>query len=267
MLGYGQTSAPDSPKEYTLKKMASHIATIIKAHTDQPVIIGGHDWGSALVWRVAMYHPGLVRAVFGFCFPYLPASPNITTHEKLVEKYPHFRYQLSNRAGAIEAAIGDSHANLLRFLSGAFGGRTPEGQPVFDPENGIYPDRLPRIGAPYSLDKEMLDYYVQEYSRHGLHGPCNWYRTHELNTEDELAFAEDHPDFKFKVPAMIVMASKDGFLPLYLADDAETYFTAGIKKGVVDCVHWGPAEKPEESNEYIKDFLASVVGEDLKPQV
>lgn len=49
MLGYGKTSAPESPDEYTMKKMASHIAAVIKANADQPVILGGHDWGAALV--------------------------------------------------------------------------------------------------------------------------------------------------------------------------------------------------------------------------
>lgn len=55
MLGYGQTSAPASYEEYTVKKMSGHIATIIKEVTDQPIILGGHDWGGWFVvsnlWR------------------------------------------------------------------------------------------------------------------------------------------------------------------------------------------------------------------------
>lgn len=49
MLGYGQTSAPESFKEYTMKKISSHIATVIKEVTDQPIILGGHDWGGWFV--------------------------------------------------------------------------------------------------------------------------------------------------------------------------------------------------------------------------
>ena len=49
MLGYGRTSAPESAEEYTLKKMSAHIATLIKEVTDQPIILGGHDWGAWFV--------------------------------------------------------------------------------------------------------------------------------------------------------------------------------------------------------------------------
>ena len=49
MLGFGQTSAPEPAEEYTLKKMSAHIATLIKEVTDQPIILGGHDWGAWFV--------------------------------------------------------------------------------------------------------------------------------------------------------------------------------------------------------------------------
>lgn len=173
MLGYGQTSAPESPDEYRMRKMASHIAAIIKANADQPVILGGHDWGAALVWQVTMYYPDLIRAAFAFCVPYLPAPSDFTPLEEVVRMYPNFRYQLSFRAGEVEAAIGDSPERLASFVNGALGGITPEGEPMFDPQNGIHADRLTRMGASPLLDQAMLDYYVQEHSRHGLRRPCN----------------------------------------------------------------------------------------------
>ncbi|OTA84418.1 hypothetical protein M434DRAFT_36476 [Hypoxylon sp. CO27-5] len=266
MLGYGQTSAPESPDEYTMKKMASHIATIIKANANQPVILGGHDWGAALVWKVTMYYPDLIRATFGFCGPYLLAPPDVTPLEEIFRDYPNFRYQLSIVAGAVEAAIGDSPEKLASFVNGALDGTTPEGEPLFDPQNGIHTNRLTRIGASPLLDQTMLDYYVQEHSRHGLRGPCNWYRAHELNSIDELVFFKDHADFKFKIPAMIIMAKNDEYVPPSLADGMENYFSAGLKKGVIDSKHWVIIEKPEESNKYIGDFIASVLGEKLLPR-
>jgi soluble epoxide hydrolase / lipid-phosphate phosphatase len=30
-----------------------------------------------------------------------------------------------------------------------------------------------------------MDYYVDQYSRSGLHGTVNWYRTREANWKDE----------------------------------------------------------------------------------
>ena len=49
MLGFGRTSAPESHEEYTAKNIAGHIATLIKEVTDQPIILGGHDWGAWFV--------------------------------------------------------------------------------------------------------------------------------------------------------------------------------------------------------------------------
>lgn len=90
----------------------------------------------------------------------------------------------------------------------------------------------------------MDDYYVQEYLRHGLRWPCNWYRTGDLNANDELSFARDHPGFKFNVPAMIVMAENDKYLPPSLADGMEDYFAARLKKGFIPSYHWTLLENP-----------------------
>lgn len=259
MLGYGQTSAPDSLGEYTMKKMASHVAAIIKANTSQPVILGGHDWGGIMVWRVAMYHPELIRAVFSFTAPYFPPSPITTTLEQVVQMIPSFRYQFSNRDGAVEAAVGDSRENLEAFLKGAFGATTLKGELPFDIHQGIYPERLAHLGASALLSPEMLAHYVEEYSRHGLRGPCNWYRTTELNSADEAAFVADKPDFKLDIPAMIVMSENDLYLPPILAEGMEAHFTQGLKKAVIAATHWSPVEKPKESNALIKDFVTSIL--------
>ncbi|KAI1384280.1 alpha/beta-hydrolase [Hypoxylon trugodes] len=264
MLGYGQTSAPESPEEYSVKNVISHVAAIIRSRSDQPVILGGHDWGAAIVWATAKYYPKLVKAAFAFCVPYYPPPPQIISHEKLVELYPLLRYQLTNRDGAVEAAIGDSKEKLKAFINGMFEGLTPEGEPIFEPECGIRADRLPRIGQSPLLDEAIIDFYVQEHSRHGLSYPCNWYRNQERNSIDELAFAKDHPTFKFNIPAMIVMAGNDRFLPPSLADGMENYFTAGLKKEVLDSAHFTLFEKPQESNRCIKEFLESVLGEELQ---
>lgn len=70
MLGYGQTDAPDSHEEYTMKKMTAHMAQIIKQVTDQPIILGGHDWGALFVWyatqplsRIYFMSPSLLASV------------------------------------------------------------------------------------------------------------------------------------------------------------------------------------------------------------
>lgn len=77
---------------------------------------------------------------------------------------------------------------MTKFFSAMFGGRTEDGQVMFSPETGINFDIMDKSGAPLLLSKEVglteilskkqadkeqeLDYYVAEYSRNGMHGPC-----------------------------------------------------------------------------------------------
>jgi pimeloyl-ACP methyl ester carboxylesterase len=82
LLGYGKTSAPADIATYTLKCMSAHLAQIIRAETDLPVILGGHDWGSYLTWRLALYSPELVKGIFSFTVPYFPPTPVIVTLEE-----------------------------------------------------------------------------------------------------------------------------------------------------------------------------------------
>ncbi|RYO87840.1 hypothetical protein DL766_000744 [Monosporascus sp. MC13-8B] len=265
MLGYGQTSAPESPEEYTLKKMCGHIATIIKEVTDQPIILGGHDWGGAFVWRMTMYYPQLIRGVFSLCVPYMPPRPYKVTLEQMVAMMPNFRYQLQIAGGETERIVDKSTENLRGFLNGMYGGRTPDGQAMFSTDVGAIEEVIDKIRPSPLVSKEMLDYYVQEYKRHGMHGPCNWYRTRELNDDDEMPIAEEYAGFQFKMPAMLVMAERDAALPPKLADDQEKYFAGPFKKELVkEANHWAMLEKPDECNKFIGEFVKIVLGDDSR---
>ncbi|KAI0841758.1 epoxide hydrolase [Hypoxylon sp. FL0890] len=263
MLGYGQTSAPESPEEYTLKKMSAHMVAIVKDHTNQPIILGGHDWGGFFVWRMTAYYPESIRAVFSICVPYMPPSPVKLSLEDVVSKYPNFRYQLQFASGEAEKILDKSPERIRGLMNGFFGGKTPEGEGPVRVEVGVLEDNLERISPSTFVSKEVIDFYVQEHSRHGFHGPFNWYRTRLLNGEDDLELATKDP--KIKIPAMLVMGEKDAALPPRLADGQEKFFEAGLKKEVAPRAgHWLMVERPDLINKYIGEFVKSVLGDELK---
>lgn len=283
MLGYGQTSAPDSHEEYTMKKMTGDMAHIIKEVTDQPVILGGHDWGGFFVCKCAgrlhatarfradeltpssgrmlLYYPELIRAIFSLCVPYMPPAPKVITLEQLGEKAPNFKYQQQLASGKAEEIVSKTPEGVRQFLNGMYGGRTPEGQHMFSPTVGILEENLGQVGKAALVSQDIIDFYVQEYSRNGLHGPCNWYRTTELNGHDGLALAaEKNGDFQIKIPAMLVMAGQDSVLLPKLADGQEKFFAAGLKREIVEeATHWIQVQCPEETNKHISDFVKSVL--------
>ena len=51
MLGYGRTSAPAAVEEYSFKKTTAHLKELVELVCGKgtQVVLGGHDWGGALV--------------------------------------------------------------------------------------------------------------------------------------------------------------------------------------------------------------------------
>lgn len=167
-----------------MKRAADDIAELARQLTCPTIILGGHDWGGAVVYRCANYYPDLVSHVFSVCTPYAPPAKEYFPLDEVVRRAPQFGYQKHLAGPEVEATI-KSDDQIRQFLSGMYGARTSDRQVLFSPETGLKLDILHKLGKTPLLDENEMDYYVQEYSRHGLHGPLNWYRTREVNWQDE----------------------------------------------------------------------------------
>ncbi|EGO53338.1 hypothetical protein NEUTE1DRAFT_119163, partial [Neurospora tetrasperma FGSC 2508] len=258
MLGYGLSSAPSSPSEYSLKNLSFHMAHIIRqVNPSGPVLLGTHDWGAFLGWRLALYYPELIKGIFAFCIPYSPPEREVTSLEEHVKRHPELGYQLQNARGEVEEAVGGSKERLRGWLNAMFGGLTKEeGVMAFDPWKGVDVGKLEEVGESPLVSEEIMDFYVEEYSRNGIRGPMNWYRTREINLEDELPLAEEYANWQFQVPAMIVMVGHDPALPPELTDGMEKYFAKGLRKEVIpEASHWVLIHTPNEVNKLIGEFL------------
>ena len=58
--GYGQTGGPDEITAYTTTALSRDMADLIAGLSPQPVTVLGHDWGAAVAYGLAMWHPHLV---------------------------------------------------------------------------------------------------------------------------------------------------------------------------------------------------------------
>ncbi len=207
LLGYGQTDAPDALEPYAMKSMAADMAELVRRVVPadgERVILGGHDWGGALVWRMALWHPDLVRGVFSVCTPYAaPSAAPFAPLEAVVQRLPNFRYQVQLAGPDVAAAVAGPEPTR-QFLSGMYGGRGPAGEPAFDVARGVLLENLAKIGPSPLLSGAETDFYVAEFLRHGLHGPTNWYRTRRLNYDDELALLRDGRPPRIAVPSLMV---------------------------------------------------------------
>ena len=52
--GYGGSSAPPEIDRYRLEELASDVAAVAAALSDDPIVLLGHDWGSPIASNTAM---------------------------------------------------------------------------------------------------------------------------------------------------------------------------------------------------------------------
>ena len=87
-----------------------------------------------------------------------------------MQRVPQFGYQLHLAGPEVEKEI-QGQDKIRQFLNGFYGAKTEDGRHLFNPMKGVDFKVLPHLGKTKLLSDREMDYYVQEYSRHGLHGP------------------------------------------------------------------------------------------------
>jgi soluble epoxide hydrolase/lipid-phosphate phosphatase len=83
-LGYGATSKPADPKEYTVAGIAEDVISILDTEKIQKVIVVGHDWGSWIASRmIERYTDRFLGAGF-LALGYVPPQPDFD-YEQAIE--------------------------------------------------------------------------------------------------------------------------------------------------------------------------------------
>ncbi|KAL2864463.1 alpha/beta fold hydrolase [Aspergillus lucknowensis] len=261
-IGYGRTDAPADLAAYSHKECADDIKELASQLGASKIILGGHDWGAYLAYRVALWHPELVEYLFTVCVPYNAPHKKYLSVEEMVEKItPHFAYQLHFISGEIEKVVHTKEEHK-QFLIALYGGRTDQKEFAFDVNSGVDLEKMRRVRPSWLLSEEVcfspfnleLEYYAWEFARHGLRGPLNWYRTRKINYDDELAL----PTGSIKVPVLFIQALKDDALPPHLGKGMAKHLPQLTIKQV-DTSHWALWEKPKEVNEILDKWVDEVV--------
>ncbi|KAF4976203.1 hypothetical protein FZEAL_7095 [Fusarium zealandicum] len=261
MLGYGGSDAPQSLEEYTYKSLAADIKELSQKFVGEgQIILGGHDWGGALVWRIAMWHPELIKGVFSICTPYFTPSKTFTPLDKIIGSghLVNFSYQLQFMGPEVEDRI-QGEEKVRQFLNALYGGRGPNGEWGFVTEKGILFDNLPLLERSRLIPEEELAYYTKEYAARGspeMRGPLNWYRMRELNQRDEVEFAEK--GHKLEMPALFVAATEDSALPPSMSQGMEDNFD-NLSRGEVKASHWALWQAADDVNELVANWANDVL--------
>lgn len=75
MLGLGASDKPRNAQDFASKVMAQSMVDILSAESVDKAVVVGHDWGSLIVSRMAIYHPTRTLALILVAVPYWAPAP------------------------------------------------------------------------------------------------------------------------------------------------------------------------------------------------
>ncbi|KAH6988929.1 epoxide hydrolase [Ilyonectria sp. MPI-CAGE-AT-0026] len=259
MLGCGRSSAPVALTKFSLKSMSNDLATLInRIVPGEQVILGGHDWGGAMVYRTALWHPGLFKGIFSVCTPYFPPT---TRYVDLADQIaaginPTFGYQLQLRNSTYDLYFNAPH-RIRQILTAFYGGRTPDGELGFDSRTGLIFENLPYLQPSPLIGDADMNYYVAQYFKNRMRGPMSWYRTAEINFNDELPLACEEA-VNFSMPGLYIGATQDTALPPEMSAGMEKYFHPGLTRGTVVSSHWALWHASQNVSKLIGDWCGTL---------
>ena len=157
MMGYGRTGAPEPLELYSMKRAADDVKELAKQLGCSQIILGGHDWGGAIVYRVVLWHPELVSHLFSICTPYLPPDKGSFMPLKVMVRkvLPQFQYQIQLASGEVEKII-NNHDTMRNFFKAMYGGRGPNGEKGFNVYKGVIEEDLSKMGDPPLLGPKVV---------------------------------------------------------------------------------------------------------------
>jgi len=258
MRGYGKSDKPDEIHAYNQVEVVNDIIGLIDTLGYETAIVIGHDWGAPTAWSCALHHPKRVSAVGALSVPFSPRpeSPPLDTLKTIFKDM--FFYQLYFQTpGVAEAELEkDVRVALRKFYYLASGdNKNPDYEPrPADSDllsNAIDPGKLGTW-----CTGEDLNFYTGEFERSGFRGPLNYYRNLNLTWEMTAGAPE-----KIVQPAMFVAGDKDGVI--IMAAEAMTLLPKRVPNLKINALipgagHWTQQEAPEQTNQYILEFLQSL---------
>lgn len=257
--GYGDSAKPKDIGAYSLKHLASDVATVASALSDDPVILFGHDWGAPITYTTALLHPDRVRAVAGLSVPYTPGGEvSLLDMMKMLYAGKFFYILYFQAEGVVEREMETDPRAALRKIYYSISGDAPTDAWTQEKPAGaslldglVDPDPLPAW-----LTEADLDLYVAAFEKGGFHGPFNRYRALELDHQ-ELAALRGQP---LKLPTCFIGGERDPVR--YFVPGMDSFAMAGMAcedfRGVTivpKAGHWVQQEAPDATNAALAAFV------------
>ena len=224
MRGYNTSDKPSGWRAYEARLLAGDIDGLIRHFGAERAHVVGHDWGAAVAYSLAMFHPEKVDRLAILNVPH-PARllAAFRTAKQLKKSWYMFFFQLPSVPEKLFARDGYSFAK-----------------------------RSLRADARGAFSDEDLRLYVDAWSQPGaLTGMINYYRA-ALRRSPSKTLANMRP---IDASTLVIWGERDSYLGSELAEPEAKWVPNVRMERLPDSAHWVQLDAPERVNELLVDFL------------
>lgn len=255
--GYGESDRPDAIEAYDIHHLTGDLVALLDTLGIEKAVFVGHDWGGLVAWQMPLLHPTRTAGVIGVNTPYLPRAPMKPTQllRALVGGQDEKMYMLWFQQPGLAESVLDSRVRLLfeKLMRSAipferFAEESAKNGGDMNPFRRL--EEIPELGEPI-LSSEEMEHYVRVFERTGFRGGINWYRNLDRNWETTPQTA----GAKIEVPCLMLTAEWDPVLRPQMAAMMPALVPDLEIVQIEACGHWTQAEKPEELNRAMVDWL------------
>lgn len=227
MRGYADSDKPKGVKNYTVEKLISDIRQIVPALGYEHCVLVSHDWGGALAWNFASYHPEMVSKLIVMNCPHGAAFQKFIrkSWKQFKMSWYMFFFQMPFLP-ELMFSINDYNAMKMIFTGS---------------KGGVKSD---------STNQDDIEAYKYAASRQGgMTGPINYYRA-------ALRFPRIFGAMpKIEKPVLLIWGKPDMALSTELAELSRQYCNNIKIEYVENSSHWVQMDKPDEVNQLMRNFL------------
>lgn len=271
MRGYGRSSFYKKHEDYAQSEIVIDMVEFFEHFDRDSAVWVGHDWGSPVVWNMALHEPDKVRALASLCVP-LGFERGVEELVKYVdrdlyplEKYPkgQWDYQYFYQEN-FALALKEMEEDPFKLVKALFRKRMgpDKNTPVFSSEIRARGGWFPPDGIPpdMPIDTDVITekdarVYAESLSKTGFFGANSWYLNHDRNRiySDSL-----DKDTLLNMPVLFFHAEHD-YICYTLGTDLVLPMRArcnNLVETTVSSGHWMAQEKPKEVSQALDGWLS-----------
>lgn len=232
--GYNLSTKPAGIEPYRVRHLVEDILQLATALGHERFTLVAHDWGGAVAWNVAAWHPGRVERLVIVNAPHPVTFARELAHDPA--QAAASAYMTLFRSAKAERVMDEDGMRRLRRMTldqwGANGGPT---------------------------DAAHVQAYLDAWAQPGaLTGMLAWYRASPLHPPEPDAPlpAIDPAKFHVRVPTLVVWGERDTALLPGNLDGLHEHVDDLTIERIPDASHWVMHERPGPAIAAIERFLS-----------